>query len=72
MRLDYALKTNQFRKYIAASMYILINFVVLVERWAHYEKIANDSDGLLSKWYGPAKGFGTVLDLNCAIILLPV
>jgi len=69
---------GEAKMYIFVAFWFFLNFVILVERWDYYFKLQKDENdaqgvkGLSPFWFGMAKGFGTLLDLNMSVILIPV
>lgn len=65
-------KQNQIGVLVFMSLYTAANIIVFFEALARWIEINNNLDKKLSGWAPWAKAFGNLLDLNCAIIVLPV
>jgi len=61
------------KKYFFGLLWFFINFFVLVERWKWwFDDVETKGTPMNPGWLGMAKAFGTVLDLNMSMILIPV
>jgi len=71
-------KQSKWQKYAFAVTWLLINVIVFFERFMYWEELVIQESGepdrrsRITSWVSHAKAWGTVLDLNMAMILLPV
>lgn len=67
-----AKQQNKWQKYTFAFIWLLINFFVYVERYNYYYGFVKENKGAVTYWLAHAKANGTLLDINLAMIVIPV
>ena len=79
-------ETNLLARYLFIAGYTLLNFILYMEAMTRHRDSAKGqllrgefADGIpvlkqnnIGNWYPIAKGFGQMLNLNCAVLVLPV
>lgn len=65
---------NQIGRSVFVSIYFVVNVIIFGTTVKQWQDNVNNApaNSQLSNWAPWAKGFGHLLDLNCAIIVLPV
>jgi len=67
-----AVQENKWQKYMFAFIWIVINIAVYIDIYTYWAEFVEDNPTAATFWLSHAKGWGTILDINMTMILMPV